>query len=132
LVYAQKCKRLVQEYQQISARADAEGRDLTRAEQLEVQRLVEEAKTAKSVADFSRSLGPSSDFTGGAGPGDVFIRSQGYKMVWAAELRGNASWTSGPVEVGSVPGYQLKGTRFETTAPAGGAALVQADVRGCR
>jgi hypothetical protein len=58
-----------------------------------------------------------------AGPGDIFIASKGYKMIARSELRGNANWTSGPVEVMSAPQLEAKGTLLETTAPAGGQAL---------
>jgi HK97 family phage major capsid protein len=100
---------LVSEYQRIFERADVEGRDLTLAEHKQVQELVESARTAKSVEDFSRQLGAAASDQTPASLGDAFVNSAGYKAVRRSELRGQ-SWSSGPVEV---PYYQTKGTMAE-------------------
>jgi HK97 family phage major capsid protein len=99
---------LVREYQRIFERADAEGRDLTLAENKQVQELVESARTAKQVEDFARQLGPASDSTA-ADLGSASINSAGYKAVRRSELRPQ-TWSSGPVEV---PYYQPKGRMAE-------------------
>jgi HK97 family phage major capsid protein len=116
-------QQLVSEYQQIFARADAEGRDLTLAEHKQVQELVESAKTAKSVEDFSRQIGKSTSDQTAAGPGDIFISSAGYKAVRASDLRPQ-QWSSGPVEVISGTGMQAKGTLLESGAGGPGGGLV--------
>jgi HK97 family phage major capsid protein len=110
---------LVREYQEIFERADAEGRDLSIAENKRVQELVESARTAKEIESFSRQLvGASSDPTGGAAPGDVFIGSQGYKAVARADMRPQ-TWSSGPVEVMGPQAMMVKGTLSEGVGGAG-------------
>jgi hypothetical protein len=47
----------VDQYMLIINRADSEGRDLTATERHKVADLVEHARTAKSVEDFSHQLG---------------------------------------------------------------------------
>jgi HK97 family phage major capsid protein len=123
-------RELVEEYQAIYARADAEGRDLTRDESGRVADLVEAAQSRKSIEDGIRQLSgntsfdaftdPRSSHTGG--PGDVFIRSEGYKAIRAADMRPQ-EWSSGPVEV--MGPMQAKGTLTTTGGGAGpGGGLV--------
>jgi HK97 family phage major capsid protein len=117
---------LVSEYQAIYDRADAENRDLTQAERDRVAALVEAAGAQKAIEDGIRELGgppASSDFTGGAGPGDVFVQSKGYKMIKAADMRPQ-QWSSGPIEVMGPPGLQAKGTLLESGAGGPGGGLV--------
>jgi HK97 family phage major capsid protein len=130
---------LVAEYQAIYSRADEENRNLTKAESDRVVELVDAAGRQKAVEDkihkFALDLGPAAgsgfadrNFNRGGGPGDVFVSSQEYKMVSRADMR-PTKWSSGVVEVPLPAGMEAKGTLLETTAPAGGAALVQPDVR---
>jgi hypothetical protein len=114
---------LVSEYQRIFERADAEGRDLTVAENKHVQELVESARTAKQVEDFARQLGNAASDQTAAGPGDIFTSSKGYKAIRASDMR-PGQWTSGHVEVLSGAGMQAKGTLLETGAGGPGGGLV--------
>jgi HK97 family phage major capsid protein len=127
---------LVRAYQEIYRRADEERRDLTPAERSKVADLLTAAQAQKSIEDAIREIGgvangsahPDPNFNRGGGPGDVFVRSQEYKMVSRADMR-PSKWSSGVVEVPLPAGMEARGTLLETTAPAGGAALVQPDVR---
>jgi len=66
----------------------------------------------------SRRLG---DATHGGGPGDVFVRSKGYRQVADPSARAQ-TWSTGPVEVAkSLPHMMVKGTLLERPA-----ALAQA------
>jgi HK97 family phage major capsid protein len=107
---------LVSEYKRIYERADSEGRDLTRDERDQVADLVEAAQAQKSIDDRLREIGQvTDDFA--AGPGDLFVRSAGYKSISNADSRPQA-WSSGPVEV--IPnGMMAKGTLTMTTGGAG-------------
>jgi capsid protein len=107
----------------LCCRADSEARELTATERQQVADLVEGAKTAKSVEDFSLQLGAAASDSTGGGPGDVFIKSQGYKAIRASDLRPQ-QWSSGPVEVISPTGMQAKGTLLESGAGGPGGGLV--------
>jgi hypothetical protein len=94
---------LVQAYKQIYERVDREGRRPTRQENEEIQDLLDRAIDQKSIEDKVSALGmeigaPSSSgwlqngsFSGG-GPGDVFIRSEGYKAVQHPDTRKLRVW----------------------------------------
>jgi hypothetical protein len=109
--------------------ADAEGRDLTAAERSQMEELVEATKSMHSLEQQMKVLGgdapsfvtrtdPNWSNTAG-GPGDVFVKSQGYQKIADARFRGQ-TWSSGPVEVSSI--QLVKGTMLETGAggPGGG------------
>jgi hypothetical protein len=93
---------LVNAYNEIYERADAEGRDLTHAERDHVASLVEAARSQKSIEDGIRELGigagpafaDASRNSSTGGPGDVFIESKGYKAIRAADMRPQ-QWSSG-------------------------------------
>jgi hypothetical protein len=114
----------VAEYRKIYERADAAGRDLTRDESNRVAELVERAGEAKKLQDrideFGLDIGtaPSPNSHTG-GPGDIFVRSEGYKAIRASDMRPQ-QWSSGPVELGFP--IQAKGTLLESGAggPGGG------------
>jgi HK97 family phage major capsid protein len=114
-------QQLVQEYQQIYDRADAEGRDVTPSERVEVADLVAAAKAAKSVEDFTRELGPVSSGNVTEGPGDVFIKSKGFQAIRMSDMRPQ-QWTTGPIEVMGPQALEAKGTLLEsnTGGPGGG------------
>ena len=70
---------------------------------------------------FGKELGAAS--SGGAGgPGDVFVRSSGYKQIKSPDARPQ-QWSSGLVEVSSAP-FQTKGTLLEGGAGGPGGGLV--------
>jgi HK97 family phage major capsid protein len=126
----------VDAYRRIYAKADAESRDLSRAERERVAELLEDAKAQKNIEDLERNLGGGAasaftdrraSFADNGGPGDIFVRSEGYKMISRADTRPE-SWTSGVVEVGPLSGPMFKGTLLEGATPGGG-PLVQPDVR---
>jgi HK97 family phage major capsid protein len=123
---------LVAEYQAIYAKADETGRDLTQTERDRVADLVEAARSQKSIEDGIREIGGAGDFSAFAdpsrnshtgGPGDAFIRSEGYKMIKAADMRPQ-QWSSGPVEVMGPPALMAKGTLLESGAGGPGGGLV--------
>jgi HK97 family phage major capsid protein len=125
---------LVEEYQAIYARVDREGRRPTQAENARVQDLLEQALEQKAIEGLAREIGaPTSSgwlqngSSTGGGPGDLFIRSDGYKAVRSPDSRPQ-QWTTGPVEVGSMgPPLMLKGTLLETTTGGPGGALTPPD-----
>lgn len=122
-------KALVNEWREIYGRADAEGRSLTPDENRHVQALVADAETALSVEKLSKRLGTPSPFAGsesssaGSGPGDVFVRSEGYKAVRMSDTRPQ-EWSTGLVEVSHGSPLEYKGTLLETTAGGPGGGLV--------
>jgi hypothetical protein len=116
---------LVRQYEQIFDAADSERRDLTASERRQVNDLVERAGEQKQLEDkmneFGLALGsPGSAFTDpsrnstSGGPGDVFIRSDGYKSILSDRPQ---TWSTGPVEV--MGPLQLKGTLSEGVGGAG-------------
>jgi HK97 family phage major capsid protein len=97
-----------------------------------------DALAQKNLDELERKLGGTSTTggfadsrsqfaSGSGGPGDIFVRSAGYKAISRADMRPE-KWTSGVVEVGSLSGPQFKGTLLEGATPGGG-PLVQPDVR---
>jgi hypothetical protein len=117
------------------ARAEREGRDLTASERTHMQELVDATKQQHSIEQEIKGLftngggpsfatvtasDPSHSFAGG-GPGDVFVKSAAYQRIAAGD-RGQ-TWSTGPVEVSS--GRLLtKGTLLETGAGGPGGGLV--------
>jgi len=121
---------LVSEYKLIYERADQEDRDLTQAERSRVADLVEAARSQKAIEDGMRELGPAAGpgFTdpsrnsSTSGPGDVFVASEKYKAIRAADLRPQ-QWTTGPVPVSNIS-LSHKGTLLESGAGGPGGGLV--------
>jgi HK97 family phage major capsid protein len=123
--------------------ADAEGRDLTPGERSQMEDLVAATKSMHSIEQQMREIGggapsfvtrmdPNHSFAGG-GPGDVFVKSQGYQRIQDASGRGQ-TWSTGPIEVSKVPLMQrlpasnafemYKGTLLETGVGGPGGGLV--------
>jgi HK97 family phage major capsid protein len=126
-------KELVAEYQRIWDAAEAENRELSAAERQHMKGLVDQAKSQHEVEQEIKGLGqalgaptpfeswnPNGSTAGG--PGDVFVQSQGYKQIQRPDGRPQ-QWSSGPVEVSSVP-LQMKGTLLQTTAGGPGGGLI--------
>ena len=114
---------LVADMNAVFARADRAGRDLSVAERAEVEELIVQARSQKRIENLGRELGgmgnrfsdPNSSFAGGGGPGDRFIKSDGWKRISDPAARGQ-QWSSGLVEVGP---YMMKGTLLEGTGAPG-------------
>ncbi len=124
--------RLRQEAISLHARAKAENRELTGEERGRFFDLINQAEDADAgtkMAAVGKALGPPTPSVGqngrgGQGPGDVFVRSEGYKAVRYPDGRPQ-QWSSGMVEVTTgAPGYELKGTLLESTAGGPGGGLV--------
>src|SRR4051794_8879850 len=107
--HVKSTKTLLDEMQGYWDRADREGRDLTMSERSEVEGLLEQAKSQKSIEDLGRQLGAgmpefvrgdgsAQSFTAAGDPGAAFVNSEGYKKIKHSGSR-SQSWTSGPVEV---------------------------------
>jgi HK97 family phage major capsid protein len=118
-------KQLAGEMEEMWARAEREGRDLTAGERSQMEQLVEAAKSQHSLEQQIKSFGegfmpsfvtadPNADWTSG-GPGDVFVRSAGWKSVSDPSSRGQ-QWSTGLVEVGPL---QMKGTLLEGSGSPG-------------
>jgi hypothetical protein len=117
---------LAVEMKQIYERADLTGRDLTVAERTEVEDLLLEMKSKKKIEDLGRELGLGAGMefstNGGSGtsPGEMFVRSEGYKAIKNADARAQ-SWSSGVVEVGlSTKGTILEGVGSPGSGTGGG------------
>jgi HK97 family phage major capsid protein len=92
--------------QSIIRLADAEGRDLTVEERWQVERLLREAerlngKTTHAIGYHLGSPGNVSPYgiDYGAGPGDLFVKSAGFRKIASPDTRPQ-SWSTGPVDVG--------------------------------
>jgi HK97 family phage major capsid protein len=125
--------RLADEIQGIWDAADRENRGLTADERQYVEGLVDEAKSQHNIERKISEIGgrlaggammtdPNASFAGG-GPGDVFVKSAAYQKVADASGRGQR-WSTGPVEVSSVPLMMMKGTLLETGAGGPGGGMV--------
>ena len=122
--YVKSASQLAKEMQQIWERADLSERDLTAGERAEVEDLIVQIKSQKSIEDLGRELGggftsfmgdgSSGGMLGAASPGEAFVSSAGYKSVRRADARGQ-SWTSGIVEVA----LHQKGTLLEGVGSPG-------------
>jgi HK97 family phage major capsid protein len=100
--------------------ADLEGRDLDPEERAEVKSLLDRAKSAKEIDDIGRQLGApmTSGFNGarfGGGPGDMFVKSEGWRRVADPASRGQ-QWSTGPVEITPLT---KAGTLFEGSGGQG-------------
>ena len=121
-------KALAGEIEEMWSRAERDGRDLTPDERDQMQGLIETATAQHEIEKSIRAMDPGSvSFVtrqdGGAisgGPGDVFVKSAAYQRIADPAGRGQ-SWSTGPVEVSSVP-LSMKGTLLETGVggPGGG------------
>jgi HK97 family phage major capsid protein len=114
---------LVAEMNQIWDRADHAGRDLTMSERTNVQDLLLEIKAQKNIENLGREigLGAGMEFSAGhyggasGGPGDMFVRSEGFKRISDPGSRPQ-SWSTGAVEVS----FQTKaGTVLESGQGSG-------------
>src|SRR5215203_3404240 len=123
--HVKSAKTLLDEMQGYWDRADGEGRDLTMSERTEVEGLLEQVKSQKSIEDLGRQLGAGMpEFMRGDGstqpwatigdPGAAFVNSEGYKKIKSSGSR-SQRWTSGPVEVA----LSMKGTILEGTGAPG-------------
>jgi HK97 family phage major capsid protein len=121
-------KQYASEIEEVWARADREGRDLTPDERSNMQELVDAATSQHELEKSIRAMDPGSvSFVtrqdgGGAisgGPGDRFIASKAYQRIADPSGRGQ-TWSTGPVEVSSH--MLVKGTMLETGVggPGGG------------
>ena len=116
--FAQEARAIVRE-------AEDSGRDLTSSEKGEVEALLDLAAERKSsedkraqVENLSRDLAggvntPTSGEFGGGAPGDIFVKSAGYKSIRDPGSRGQ-TFSTGPVEVE----LQTKGTLVSTPGTA--------------
>jgi HK97 family phage major capsid protein len=104
-----KLQRIKDEIQSIWDTVDAEDRPTTPGERAKVNRLVQEAESEHlkaRVKAFDRFMG-GDDLRGAGGldmgftegPGDAFIKSEGWKSISDPSHRGQ-SWTTGAVDVG--------------------------------
>lgn len=115
-------------------RASAEHRELTGAEKAQYDSLISWAKQAGEVEnkmrevygdsivkEIGRELGggmsSAGAYHGGGSPGEMFVRSEGYKKIQSASTRGQ-NWSTGPVAIG-LPGYEMKGTLLEGVGSPG-------------
>jgi HK97 family phage major capsid protein len=124
-------KALANEMEAIWATAERENRGLTADERQYMEGLVDEVKSQNELEKKMREIGggvfstvmtdPNHSFAGG-GPGDVFVKSAAYQKIMDPAGRAQ-TWSTGPVEVSSVPFAMVKGTMLETTVggPGGGA-----------
>jgi HK97 family phage major capsid protein len=78
--------------------------------------------TSSSFGGGAESVNQVSSNWAGDGPGDVFVRSQGYKSIKDASTRPQV-FSTGMVEV-SPSAMEMKGTLLETTAGGPGGGLV--------
>src|SRR5215207_3856478 len=124
--------RIADENEGIWAAAERENRGLTADERQYMEGLVDEAKSQHELEKKMREVGggvfstvmtdPNHSFAGG-GPGDVFVKSQGYQQIKDPGSRPQ-SFSSGLVEVSSGP-LLVKGTLLENVGGAGpGGGLV--------
>ncbi|MEK6250664.1 MAG: phage major capsid protein [Actinomycetota bacterium] len=103
-------------------RADEEGRALSYQERQRVEGFLKRAKAAKDVDDRVREidgdLGESGRGVGGnafGGPGDLFVKSEGFKSIQDPDSR-SQSWSTGAVDVGFL---SKAGTLLESGQGAG-------------
>src|SRR5215211_2667826 len=123
-------KALADEIEEVWARADREGRDLTPGERAQMEQMIEAAKSQHSVERQIKELGaalggPLMARMGDGSPafggqaGDVFIQSKQYQQIKDPGGRGQ-TWTTGPVEVAKgLPQMLVKGTLLENVGGAG-------------
>ena len=125
-------KQYASEIEEVWARADREGRDLTPDERSHMQELVDATTSQHELEKSIRAMDPGSiSFVtrqdGGAaisgGPGDVFVKSAGYQRISDPAGRGQ-QWSTGPVEVSKSQFTLLKGTLLETGAGGPGGGMV--------
>jgi len=130
MAYTKGAKEYVQEAEQVFARADAAGRDLTASERGDIEGLLDLAESARRVEGQIKNLGqelgapltqrmgadPFSATTGG--PGDRFVSSSEFKKISDPGSRPQ-QWSVGPVEVSSSPMMMTKGTLLEGTQSPG-------------
>ena len=105
----------------ILRRAESQGRELTGAERVEFEGLLDQAANRKSaeqvrreVDDFSRQLGHGRkgfESSSAGGLGDQFIESKGYKDLINRGL-GSGTFSTGPIEL------ETKGTLMTTPGTA--------------
>jgi len=98
-----------------------------------MEQLVESAKAQHNLEKQIREMDPGAPLLArmgdgspayGGGPGDVFVKSVAYQRIADPAGRGQ-TWTTGPIEVSSVPFALLtKGTLLETTAGGPGGGMV--------
>src|SRR4051794_6433650 len=106
-ILASGAKRLALEAQGMFEQADREGRALTGEERSYVKDLLDRAKEQREFEGDMTELGlgagmESSVFAGGqssgGGPGDMFVRSEGFKKISDPGSRPQ-TWTTGAVDV---------------------------------
>src|SRR5262245_22655946 len=125
-----RAKKFLEEANAIMASAEEQDRPLRPAERDYVDGLLKSAKehgeTERAFKEIGDKIGPVTQITRagggestGGGPGDIFIRSQGYQTIKAG--RGQ-TWSTGPVEVGSFS--LIKGTLQESGVGGPGGGLV--------
>src|SRR5215216_1568730 len=96
-------KALASEIEALWNAAEREDRGLTADERKYMERLVDEAKSQNELEKKIREIGghgpsfavmtdPNHSFAGG-GPGDVFVKSQGYQRIQDASSRGQ-TWST--------------------------------------
>jgi len=125
-----KAHEILGEVHEILDRAETEGRELTDSEMRRYDSLITRAKQRGAIDRELRDLGgggnvmtdPRADVGfAGDGPGDLFIRSAGWKSISDPAHRPQ-QWTTGPVDVG----FQTKaGTVLESGQGSGWIATPQ-------
>jgi HK97 family phage major capsid protein len=124
---------LADEIRETWAKADGEGRNLSRRERARVESAVEELEDGQVRRKMNARIGnllgagdgrpsdPNVRF-GGERPGDAFVKSAGYQQIRDSATR-PSRWSSGPIEV--------KATLLEgdLDTPGAGAPLSPFDVR---
>jgi hypothetical protein len=128
-ILASGAERLALEAKSVFDQADLEGRPLTGEERVFVRELLDRAKEQQEVAGELKGLGLGAGMEvstgysggGGAGPGDMFVKSAEYQRIKDPGARGQ-TWSTGPIQVSTVA-LSTKGTLLETGVggPGGGA-----------
>jgi HK97 family phage major capsid protein len=122
----QKAADLIREVKAIWARVDAQGREPYPHEREELENLLARVKSAQMLEGLNGGPVTSAGFARaqGGGPGDVFVKSQGWKSISDPSSRGQ-QWTTGPVDVG----VSFKaGTLFEGSGGQGAGFVPVPDV----
>jgi HK97 family phage major capsid protein len=103
-----QAERKSREAKQILDSAQAEGRALTASERDYVQELVDAAQGSLDTARRYKQLNGGSELRHSAGggsfgsPGDLFVKSEGWRQV-SDPLNRPQRWSTGPVEIASSP-----------------------------
>jgi HK97 family phage major capsid protein len=127
-----KAHEIMGEVHALLDRADAENRELTASEFSQYESLLSRAKQAGEIESKMRELnggpmtavGPAFGASMTGGPGDIFVKSEGWKSIADPQTRGQ-SWTTGAVDVG----VSFKaGTLFEGSGGQGAGFVPVPDV----